>query len=576
MINPVLAATSFGSVSFASYNGFGQAQAGTPSGNPFASFLSSADLVTVSDNVIPARSMTARDLSEAIHSFIASFGTTEPSSLKSAAWVNAQPTDIGAKLMTSPGSSRLSRSDPRRQKDKENQNLILAPMVPPLETIQPFVYYSPGDPAAVIVKSGEVGEPNQAVPRTLSNANISTTRQNGPSVLVEPQSPSSSALATDGTSDAGHLAFVVQFGRLRPTQTPSESVQIRSSEAIPPATTTSGDHASAWPDSMAARPPGGQVNLSPDPDSLPSLMDKSTVPDENAIVVETSKTSHLAVASVLTPFAPEHSSAGAPSTAIPPLPNGASSSVLLLPGDARTIAPEQPPASERSGIDASNPHSSTHDPVRRSTPNPNTKITGIRSPANPELSSDSPAFLDQTTSARTVGEVPVPQNSRSPVRSAPQMTAPSTPTIAQLPQATSASQIAIRLDSGAELGQVELRIRERGGEVQIAVRSTDSGVAATLREDLGDLMKRLDPHASPPEATHRDINATSEPGQIIRQVHSSETSRGSSSLTDHPHQQQQQQRQRQQQQAPQPEAPHGSLDELRSAIHLLNNGVYKS
>ena len=158
---------------------------------------------------------------------------------------------------------------------------------------------------------------------------------------------------------------------------------------------------------------------------------------------------------------------------------------------------------------------------------------------------------------------------------------PRPPTLpAQLPQATAASQIAIRLDSGNDSGQVELRIRERAGEVQIAVRSTDQGVATTLREDLGDLVKRLEPHAAAMDLLRQEANpAESSSQHAASHIPGSDSSRGYFYFSDAA-QQQPRQRQQQQQQnrpsAPQPDAAPDALEELRSAFNDLTTGAFLS
>ena len=149
------------------------------------------------------------------------------------------------------------------------------------------------------------------------------------------------------------------------------------------------------------------------------------------------------------------------------------------------------------------------------------------------------------------------------------------PNVPQLPQATTASQIAIRLDSNGEAGQVELRIRERAGEVQIAVRSTDQGVATTLRQDLGDLMKRLDSHASTNEGARLDANPAEPALQQFRQVPpGSDSARGYSFFSDDSQQRQRQQQQAQREQNVQPDPSSDGLEELRIIMTDLSKGVF--
>ena len=151
---------------------------------------------------------------------------------------------------------------------------------------------------------------------------------------------------------------------------------------------------------------------------------------------------------------------------------------------------------------------------------------------------------------------------------------PTMPSLTQPPPATAVSQIAIRLDASGESGQVELRIRERGGEVQIAVRTTDQGVATTLRQDLGELVKRLEPHATNTEVFRPD-SSTVEPGSHqVRHLPGSDSSRGYSYFSDDAQQRQRQQQQQQdRQRATQPEAAGDAKEELRSLFNDLSNGA---
>ena len=158
-------------------------------------------------------------------------------------------------------------------------------------------------------------------------------------------------------------------------------------------------------------------------------------------------------------------------------------------------------------------------------------------------------------------------------------TPPAMPNLMKPPQTTSTSQIAIRLDSGTDAGQVVLRIRERAGEVQIAVQSTDQGVATTLRQDLGDLVKRLESHGSYSDSIRQEGVSSAEPGShSVSHVPGGEVSRGYSYFSDDA--QQQRQRQQQQQQSrphtiPQ-EATGEALEELSSTWTDFTNGAHSS
>ena len=55
-----------------------------------------------------------------------------------------------------------------------------------------------------------------------------------------------------------------------------------------------------------------------------------------------------------------------------------------------------------------------------------------------------------------------------------------------------AREISLRLPGSGESGSVDLRISERAGKVQIAVRTLDAGLARALRSDISDLVGRLE------------------------------------------------------------------------------------
>ena len=157
----------------------------------------------------------------------------------------------------------------------------------------------------------------------------------------------------------------------------------------------------------------------------------------------------------------------------------------------------------------------------------------------------------------------------------PPATKPALPALTQPPPATTASQIAIRLDATDGAGQVELRIRERAGEVQITVRSSDQGVATTLRQDLGDLVKRLETHTSGGDSVRQESPAP-EPARLSI-PHVPGGADAYSYFSDDSQQQHRQRQQHQQQQRQQAtQASPDSLDELRSVLNDLNNGVYTS
>ena len=173
--------------------------------------------------------------------------------------------------------------------------------------------------------------------------------------------------------------------------------------------------------------------------------------------------------------------------------------------------------------------------------------------------------------ADSLTQPPVPQLHKLPPPPALRTVMPSP---SPIPQAAAASQIAIRLDSN-DSAPVELRIRERGGEVQIAVRSSDPSVATDLRQDLGDLVKRLQqPHPS----NENSGPHLSSPGAVKHELTSflsSESPTRFDSFSDDGQSQQQRQRQQQQHQRQQPshaEPSRDSMDEIHAAFNEFTIG----
>jgi hypothetical protein len=159
---------------------------------------------------------------------------------------------------------------------------------------------------------------------------------------------------------------------------------------------------------------------------------------------------------------------------------------------------------------------------------------------------------------------------------------PLMPNLQQLPHPAATSQIAIRLDTGNETGHVELRIRERGGEVQIAVRSTDPDTASSLRQDLGDLVRRLDPRSNVSDPS-RSEGLADAAGQLSRHGPAEDSGSGYSPQDEGQHRQDEQQQhhhhQRQQQEQREPSRTRQTsegLEELQNIINQLRNGAASS
>ncbi len=129
-----------------------------------------------------------------------------------------------------------------------------------------------------------------------------------------------------------------------------------------------------------------------------------------------------------------------------------------------------------------------------------------------------------------------------------------------------ASQIAIRLEAAGDSGQVELRIHERNGEVRIDVRSNDVSTAASLRLNLGDLVKRLDLGGFGSELIHRDSDFIKQPNEHVQHFPGDDSSQGYSFLSDNSHQHPHHQNQASQQEK-QPDGSDDALEELRSIFN---------
>lgn len=137
-----------------------------------------------------------------------------------------------------------------------------------------------------------------------------------------------------------------------------------------------------------------------------------------------------------------------------------------------------------------------------------------------------------------------------------------------LPQ-KAASQIAIRLEATGESGPVELRIRERNGEVHIDVRSSDVSTATSLKQNLGDLVKRLDIGGFRGELIHQDTDLVKQAVEHVHHVPGDDSSRGYSFLSDSSRQHQHQQNQARRQEN-QPDVSDDALEELRSIFNDFN------
>ena len=149
----------------------------------------------------------------------------------------------------------------------------------------------------------------------------------------------------------------------------------------------------------------------------------------------------------------------------------------------------------------------------------------------------------------------------------------------QNPAPAAAAQISIRLDAEGDSDRVELRIRERGGEVQVAVRTSDAEMAGSLRQDLGELVKRLENRSSsaselPNVSNQTPANAQGNP-DLTR--FSMPNQAAGFAFAGDPQGRQRQQQQRQNRQSASADSGDDSGNELRTNfLSAIQNGVNHS
>jgi len=138
------------------------------------------------------------------------------------------------------------------------------------------------------------------------------------------------------------------------------------------------------------------------------------------------------------------------------------------------------------------------EPQRRPAPKTETreepKARAIRPAEDSEIVSDTPreARAANTAFARSVPAQDAPEQAEaSPKTDAPKPAVHIAATPADPPKASPIAQD-IRLEVAGADHKVELRVVERAGEVQVAVRTPDERLAGTLREHLPLLSSRLE------------------------------------------------------------------------------------
>ena len=541
--------------------------------------------------------------------------TTAPGSALSSLGVIAQATD--PKAATRLGATL--RVAPKKQKRDDGPDLVAALAVLPRTAPQPQPLAFPAledSGTALSALAASLALPlGASVSQRSPTISVTESSAHAPATAAPPTFQGTSApLASPDTSksapDPSHLSFLLQWTRpvqpaaarsfpAQPTATPVPVTV--PAEANQPATPTG----TAPVDTVAiaqVNPPDSSRLIPQTVTDLPVVPTATITPSD----VETNAVTAVALG-VSQPIAKTQPGA-APVTSIsqlatqqtvstppqspkatPPAPTvfrDAVASSDVQPSPSQGSPGNQPGNDQRSGSGEEDPRPPA--PVREEARRSSTLVAAPVDETKPRVNKDAapadspvPASPDTTrvsaytSAADTAAPTPHPQHD---AKTPAPPTAPSPSLPPPPPKAAAASQIAIRLDSGNDSGgQLELRIRERAGEVQIAVRSSDQGVATNLRQELGDLVKRLEPHSSAPEFIRQET-ATAEPsGQIPHHTAGSDSSRGFSYFSNDAQQQHQQQQRQRQQQQPQQNAQSGaSTAALEEFIQDLNNGVYKS
>jgi hypothetical protein len=111
---------------------------------------------------------------------------------------------------------------------------------------------------------------------------------------------------------------------------------------------------------------------------------------------------------------------------------------------------------------------------------------------------------------------PVEQGQTEPIRTAEQAlrTSEGAPTSDSAPKTATAQQISVRV-TGPDSPAVDLHVTERAGQVLVSVRTPDTGLQASLRQDLGTLVNSLERSGYRAEAlTGRDSATLTGTGMI--------------------------------------------------------------
>jgi hypothetical protein len=117
------------------------------------------------------------------------------------------------------------------------------------------------------------------------------------------------------------------------------------------------------------------------------------------------------------------------------------------------------------------------------------KTTAAQASANPAITNQ--AMTNQAPSSQLTASQAVSQSTASQQSASQSMKGANEIEVSPGSQLQPARQISLKL-IGEDATKVSVDVSERGGKVQIAVRSADPELAKTLRSDLGDLVGRLE------------------------------------------------------------------------------------
>jgi hypothetical protein len=154
------------------------------------------------------------------------------------------------------------------------------------------------------------------------------------------------------------------------------------------------------------------------------------------------------------------------------------------------------PAHAEAKVSAAEPGSPAPEPQRRSEPQPTeqSKTRAVRAPDDAEIVTDGrreqPAANTPPPRDPPAREAPARADA-APKTEAPKPAAHASELPAEAPKASPTARD-IRLEVTGADRKVELRVIERAGEVQVAVRTPDEQLAGTLREHLPLLSSRLE------------------------------------------------------------------------------------